>query len=136
MLLTRSLGVAGVLLLGFVLDRQPPMPSGMRVVARTRPSRSSTHPSWWCSAQSMPTKIIGLVSLLAGGWTRASLGGRRRARGPALERRRVIPPAVGHLPPTSRGTNEHQDSTASCRQEAHQLAASQQDPTQTPPQAH
>jgi len=117
MLLTRSLGVAGVLLLGFVLDRQPPMPSGMRVVARTRPSRSSTHPSWWCSAQSMPTKIIGLVSLLAGGWTRASLGGRRRARGPALERRRVIPPAVGtsHRPAGVRTSTRTQPRPAARR---------------------
>jgi hypothetical protein len=40
-------------------------PSATRPVARTCPVESTRHTSWWCSAQSMPTKItVAFVLLL------------------------------------------------------------------------
>src|SRR5512144_913907 len=42
----------------------PVTPSGTRCLASTTPASSSTHTSWWASAQSSPTKITCLLSCL------------------------------------------------------------------------
>jgi Ankyrin repeats (3 copies) len=106
---TTSLGSSACSASSACSSATPPNPSGMRRLASTAPCSSSTHTSWWRSAQSTPTSSIGNLPRVAAGTSRAGEGP-RRPNGSA-------PGTTSHQPswafsPTSRGTLSPKSSTA------------------------